>query len=275
MPRTRFNALGMAVLIGIGSVLTVSPQTGLAQSLERRVDRLEDRVSGSAMMRMMNQNETLQREITTLRGEIERLQRQIDDIRDQQRQLYLDLDGRLQALERADSESGTDGGDSDDGSGGDDTEMASDAELAGDDDLPVESSDEAANDAAEADSTAAREAYQSAFSELQAGRYDAAVEAFRQFLDDHPDAELAANARYWLGESHYVVRDFDAAMTAFKKVVNDHADSRKHPDALLKIGYVHLEQDRDEQGRETLQQVIEAFPDSTAARLARTRLEES
>ena len=263
--------LALAVALSMGAVLVTHAPMGQAQTLERRVDRLEDRVSGQAMMRMMNQSEQLQREITTLRGEIERLQRQIDDIRGQQRELYLDLDGRLQALESAaDNTSEGASGDSaaqDDGSSV--AEPSADGSASG---------DAAADTGAEADTDGetrgVRDAYDAAFNELRAGSYDAAAEAFRTFLDNHPDAELAANARYWLGESHYVVRDFDAAREAFEQVVDNHAGSRKHADALLKIGYVHLEQGRDEQGRTALQAVIEQFPDSTAASLAQQRLDE-
>ncbi|MEX0383119.1 tol-pal system protein YbgF [Spiribacter sp. 1M153] len=261
--------LAIAVALSMGTALIVhSPGSG-AQTLERRVDRLEDRVSGQAMMRMMNQSEQLQREVTTLRGEIERLQRQIDDIRSQQRELYLDLDGRLQALESAgDEEAAADGP-----AAGEPASADASADSGGEAPADTGASDggDAETDSADA---AAREAYDAAFSELRAGRYDAAAAAFQGFLQDYPEADLAANARYWLGESHYVVRDFDTALESFEQVVDNHADSRKHPDALLKIGYVHLEQGRDEQGRAALREVIEAFPDSTAASLAQQRLDE-
>jgi len=272
------SILALAVALTMGAALVTHAPAGQAQPLERRVDRLEDRVSGQAMMRMMNQGERLQREITTLRGEIERLQRQIDDIRDQQRQLYLDLDGRLQALESAPDDPSEGAGPDDDGAAAEPPEdesaageAATGAEAEGDASAPADADREAG---ADTDTGAVREAYDAAFNELRAGRYDAAAQAFRTFLADHPDAELAANARYWLGESHYVVRDFDTALEAFEQVVDNHTGSRKHPDALLKIGYVHLEQGREEKGREALQQVIEQFPDSTAASLAQQRLDE-
>lgn len=256
------GTLGLAVLLAFGSVLAINPPAAYGQNLDRRVDRLEDRLSGPAMMRMMNQNQTLQREITSLRGEIERLQRQMDDIRDQQRQLYLDLDGRIQALESAEpaEDPSTDEG-----------RETADAESS----MPDDGSGNApSGSTTDQDESAARAAYDEAFGALQAGRYDAAAEAFDAFIDDYPDVDLTANARYWLGESYYVVRDFDRALEAFQSVIDNHSGSRKHPDALLKMGYVHLEQDRREEGREALQTVIDDFPDSTAASLASTRLDE-
>jgi tol-pal system protein YbgF len=256
------GALGLTVLLVCGSVLITNPQTAHGQNLDRRVDRLEDRLSGPAMMRMMNQNQTLQREITSLRGEIERLQRQMDDIRDQQRQLYLDLDGRIQALESAQP-----AGDPPTDEGRETGEPESSMPDGG-------AENEQTGSTTDQDESAARAAYDEAFGALQAGRYDAAAEAFDTFIDTYPDVDLTANARYWLGESYYVVRDFDRALEAFQSVIDNHPGSRKHPDALLKMGYVHLEQDRTEEGQEALQTVVDDFPDSTAASLASTRLDE-
>ena len=49
-------------------------------------------------------------------------------------------------------------------------------------------------------------------------------------------------------------------------------DSGKAADALLKSGFVQLEQGRQAAGREALQAVLERYPDTPAARLASERL---
>jgi len=48
--------------------------------------------------------------------------------------------------------------------------------------------------------------------------------------------------------------------------------SRKVPDAMLKLGYTQLEQKKVAAGRATLEQLVERFPDSDAAKLAADRL---
>lgn len=240
-------------LLGLALGVALAATPSMAQSsLEQRVERMEERLNGSALMGLMNQADTLRSEVTTLRGEIEVLQRQIDDLRDQQRQIYLDLDERLLSLEAnpgdgdAISSETSDGGDS----------AASAGDQTGD------------------EGTAVQAAYQAAFDELRQGEYTAATSAFEQFLADHPDADLAANARYWLGESYYVVRAFSDALTHFQAVMDNHPESNKRPDALLKIGFVHFEQGRLEAAQDALEQVINDYPDTTAANLATQRLDQ-
>ncbi|MEX0451676.1 tol-pal system protein YbgF [Spiribacter sp. 218] len=287
----------IALTLAAGLLAALGPMPVVAQSnLEDRVSRLEQRLEGSALIGLMNQAESLRQEVTTLRGEIEVLQRQIDDLRDQQRQLYLDLDGRLQTLEQADPgtapgdaatgervATGGDGpgagdgaGDATDDGAGDGTDAPqtpATRRTTGDVDQPAVS--DAQSDAdAQADPAAAEAAYEAAFEILRAGRYAEATEAFEQFLADYPQAALAANARYWLGESHYVVREFETALGHFQQVIDNHPESNKRPDALLKIGYVHFEQGRMAQARTALERVIEAHPESTAANLARQRLDQ-
>jgi len=246
------NALALAI-----AFLWVASPSFAQSGLEQRVERLEQQLDGSALMSLMNQAETLRGEVTTLRGEIEQLQRQISDLKSQQREIYLDLDDRLLKMEA--------------GSVSEDTtthqSMTSDPTA----------SEEAGRQDAEpslSEDTTVRSDYDSAFAALRQGDYDAAVAAFEEFLTDHPDSELTANARYWLGESHYVVRQFDQALAHFQAVMDDYPESNKRPDALLKIGYVYYEQGQLDTAREALEQVIAEFPDATAANLANQRLDQ-
>lgn len=263
----RARLIASSMIAAASLALAATPV--MAQSnLEQRVMRIEQRLEGSALMGLMNQAETLRSEVTTLRGEIEMLQRQIDDLRDQQRQLYLDTDSRLQALEQggvaADSQT------QDTEAGASDEDAAAAAEDAGE--------QQASTDAAASDDTSGPEqiqaAYDRAFQTLRDGRYAEAAGDFEQFLLDYPEAPLAANARYWLGESYYVVRDFNNALEHFEQVIANHPASNKRPDALLKIGFVHFEQGRMDEARTALEQVVAEFPDSTAANLARQRLDQ-
>ena len=257
-------------LLGLAlSVVALAATPSMAQSsLEQRVERMEERLNGSALMGLMNQADTLRSEVTTLRGEIEVLQRQIDDLRDQQRQIYLDLDERLLSLE---ANPGNGDAISSETTDAETNQSANDSDGTASDGRGSAAS--AGNQAGD-ERAAIQAAYQAAFDELRQGEYAAATSAFEQFLADHPDTDLAANARYWLGESHYVVRAFDDALTHFQAVMDNHPESNKRPDALLKIGFVHFEQGRLEAARDALEQVINDYPDTTAANLATQRLDQ-
>jgi tol-pal system protein YbgF len=90
----------------------------------------------------------------------------------------------------------------------------------------------------------------------------------------HPDSNLRDNAEYWLAEISYAQQDFEGALAGFQKVISMYPASRKIPDAWLKVGYCQYELNRWAESRQALNIVVTQFPETTAARLARERLEE-
>ena len=105
------------------------------------------------------------------------MQHQLEQSNSRQKDLYLDVDQRLQRVEQA-TVSSTDlsvleGGSLDPVQ------------------LPVPGGTDRAN-------------YQAAFELLKQGRYDQAAIALQQFMVAFPDSELSDNAQYWLAETYYV-----------------------------------------------------------------------
>ncbi|MDP6694256.1 MAG: tol-pal system protein YbgF [Gammaproteobacteria bacterium] len=239
------------VIVAITGCLLVSGV--MAQSTRERLTNLEARLA--RLERTVNNNDSqtdmlrkiqqLQEENQALRNEIETLQ--FDTVRsaDRQRQLYLDLDQRLQALE------------------------AGSAPRVGAAPVP------AAGDTAPAATGATSDqlAYQAAFDLLKQGRYEEATAGFKNFLVVYPASNLKDNAQYWLAETHYVSQDYETALEGFQEVVTGYPTSRKIPDAWLKIGYCNYEMQRWNDARQALSVVTSRFPETTAARLARQRLD--
>ncbi|BCX81264.1 hypothetical protein MIT9_P0842 [Methylomarinovum caldicuralii] len=212
------------------------------EDLERRVRLLEQRLSSQALMDMLQRVDTLQREVQALRGQVEALQHEVE---------------RLRQAAPAGAAPAT---------------VTSAPEAP-----PVPPAAAASPPAVEeqaqpADPEAIRQAYRQAFDLLQAGHYDAAIDAFSTFLQRHPDAPLAPNAYYWLGEAYYVKRDFRAAADAFRQVVEHFPDSAKVPDALLKLGYIAEAQGDRQAARRYLEKVRDTWPTAHAAQLAAERL---
>lgn len=81
-----------------------------------------------------------------------------------------------------------------------------------------------------------RERYQYAFGLMSQARYDEAEAALKAFIEQHGDDPLAANARYWLGETYYVRKSFMDAAQAFFQAYKSTPDGAKAPDSLLKLG---------------------------------------
>ncbi|MBT8137457.1 MAG: tol-pal system protein YbgF [Gammaproteobacteria bacterium] len=204
--------------------------------------QVERVMENQSLISLLTELQQVTAELAELRNEVETLKFESEGARNRQRDLYVDIDGRLNALE-----SGAAGG------------------LA----APVTS--DGGNAATQAVSD--RDAYKAAFGLLEEGRYDEAGTAFAEFVARYPQSSLVDNAQYWFAEALYVERQFSKALTEFQRVVSEYPDSRKIPDALLKIGYSHYELKKYADSRAALERVVAEHPDSTAARLARQRLE--
>ena len=88
-----------------------------------------------------------------------------------------------------------------------------------------------------------------------------------------PEGDLTVNAYYWLGEVYLVKPQLEQAKQAFTIVATRFADHRKAPDAVYKLGVTHDRLGEKEQARRSMQTVIDDYPSSSAADLARKFLE--
>jgi tol-pal system protein YbgF len=217
--------------------------------LDRRVGSIERVVRNESLLQIATELDILRDEVRELRGHTDALQYESEGTATRQRDQYLDLDQRLQSLERR-----TRGGEP----------------LSA---VPLEERPPPVVATLPAPGGDDRGSYQAALELLRQGRYPQAEAAFTQFLADYPQSDLSDNAQYWLAETHYVNREFEAALAAFQEVIEKHPNSRKVPDALLKAGFCEYEMQRWADARKSLEAVVEQFPDSTAARLANQRLE--
>lgn len=250
--------VAFGVLAGCSTITpTDDPVYLRLQDLEARLIRIERVVNNESLIQIANQLEQLRADTQALRGEVETLRFETESGAERQRQLYLDIDQRLQALE-SQSRGGVDGGrqgfgaNAAPGSGGfGNAGGGAGGSVAGTD----------------------TETYQRAFELLQARRYGDAAQAFTRFLQAFPDSELADNAQYWLAETYYVQREFAAALPEFQKVLDLYPQSDKLADSLLKVGYCNYELKRWDAARTALQQVMRDYPGTTAAQLAVSRLE--
>lgn len=224
--------------------------TGLSLSAEARRDKApvvsvsEGNVSRSTAVDLLLQVDRLQKQIQLLRNQVEILTHEVKRLKKRQQVVLADIDRRVSVLERgaATSTKGVTGSGT----------TAATAAVPG-----------SANESKD---------YDAAFNLLKQGYYSRAAKAFSEFVRRYPNSALVSNARYWVGESHYVLRNFKLALTNFQKVLDDHPKSRKASDALLKIGFTHYEMKNWGLAREALQQVVKRYPRSRNAKSAQIRL---
>lgn len=268
-----YRAAARHLAITLGACTLAAPATLPAQApvsdrgdLTERVERLERVMNTGTLVDLLERVERLQTEVRDLRGQLEVQNHETGQLKQRQRELYLDLDGRLQQMEQGGAPPVAGGGIV----SGAQSEAPADATGA---ESQASSSASVETDGPVADPLAEQADYQAAFNLLKEARYDDAAAALEEFLQDYPDGAYADNAQYWLGESYYVTRKFPAALTEFETLVAKFPSSQKYTHAMLKIGYIHDELGRQGDARRVLEELVSRHPGSAAAGLAKKRLE--
>jgi tol-pal system protein YbgF len=219
---------------------------------EARIAKLEELIRNIGVIELVRQLEQTNSEIARLRGQIEVLTNENQQLQKRQRDFYLDLDSRMKRLEGAPAGA-----------------------------APASSSADAAAPPAQAQAPRvptreeqAREmkAYDAASNLFRRNDFKAAIDAFRAFVKDYPDSQLAVNANYWIGISYANLRDYRNALTTQQEILARYPQSSKAPDAMLAIAAIQIEQGDAGSARNTLEDIIARYPGSEAAGKARTRL---
>ena len=232
----------LAPLLAGCQVRDDDPYAVRERELEARVSQLDQVFKNQSLQGMSQRIDGLQEQLQTMRGEVEVLEHDQSLNTKQQRDLYQDLDKRLQKLE-----------------------MGMGAAPAAASSAPAV--------APPATGGADEAAYQKDFNLLKDGRFADAIKGYKGFMKQYPDSPLAPNALFWTGEAYYQMSDFDSALATFKKVVKDYPTSAKVSDAMLKIGYCQYEQQQWKSARQTLNAVVQNYPNTSAASLAAQRLQ--
>ncbi len=104
------------------------------------------------------------------------------------------------------------------------------------------------------------------------GNLEEARHGFSAFLTEYPNSDLAPNARYWLGESHYGKKDYKQAIDSYDRVELDYPQSEKVPSAILKKGYAYLALKDKKRASSAFKQVVTLYPRSPEAGKATEKL---
>ena len=116
------------------------------------------------------------------------------------------------------------------------------------------------------------ETYREAIILVGRGRHADAREIFEQVFAADSSGDLADNALFWIGETHFAAGDFTNAVRFYQRVVNEYPDQNKAPDALFKIALAQAKTGDLALARRTLNEVIERYPYSSTASSAKAEL---
>lgn len=183
------------------------------------------------------QLDEMQLEVNELRGAVELHTHKLEQILQRQRELYLEIDRRVESLAKAPMPS-------------------------------AEVSEPVVNE-----TQLESEMYDGAVNLiLKEKKYDEAIPEFRAFLKSYPQSEYAPNAHYWLGQLLFNKRDWGAAEQHFEQVVKFYPDSGKRADSILKLGVIAQKRSNIAKATQLFEQVISEYPNASEKRLAETRL---
>jgi tol-pal system protein YbgF len=118
----------------------------------------------------------------------------------------------------------------------------------------------------------AKDAFDRAKTDLDAGRTELAAMGFRSFIDQYPGSPLAADAQFMIGETHYVKDEYHQALTEYQIFLDTYGASDKRPLGMLRAGLCLLNLGSADQGAAMLRRVVESYPGTNEAAAARERL---
>lgn len=221
--------------------------------LRLQVQTLSERVDTMARSQLTQSNdlERLQEDVRRLTGRIEELQYKLDQLEKRQKDFYLDLDARLNALS----------------SGG----VAASAPPQGAT-APAATPPATPTASATAPAGNAKAEFEAALAKLQARDPKNALAAFETFLRQYPNDAQVPAAHFWAGTAALQLKQYETARRHFARVVYDTPKHELAPDAMLGLANA-LQGMGDEVGAtDMLKRLVERYPNTPAGQVARQRL---
>jgi tol-pal system protein YbgF len=114
--------------------------------------------------------------------------------------------------------------------------------------------------------------YSQGLSYYNGGQWDLSIQAFNDYLKYYKDTDRASNAQFYIGECYYSQGDYNRAIQAYDLCSEKYPTGNKAAAAQLKKGFSLLALDQKTAGIRELRSLIQRFPDSREADLARQRL---
>ena len=216
----------------------VAQEASIAEQRKSLEKALEESNANSATMRrslleLQSQIETLRAEVARLRGQDEQTARDMADLQRRQREVSQSTDERLRKFE------------------------------------PFKVSVDGREFVAD---PAERRDYEAALAIFRRGDFVVAQPALIDFVRRYPQSGYTPSVLFWLGNAQYATRDYREAITNLRSMLAQAADHTKAGEAMLAIANCQIELKDNRSARKTLEDLIQAYPQSEAAGAAKERL---
>ena len=115
--------------------------------------------------------------------------------------------------------------------------------------------------------------YEFATSFLKVGDYPTAERAFREFVLENPNHELAGNAQYWYAETFRIRQLYTDAASAYLEGYQKYPKGEKAPINLLKLGVSMVQIGEKDQGCKMINGVEEQYPKANQSVIQKAKYE--
>jgi tol-pal system protein YbgF len=196
---------------------------------------------------LYQQLEAMQLEIQSLRGTLEEQNYEIERLKKAEKERYADLDRRINEIQAQKTST-----------------PVIDMEGAGvaNENIPTSMDEDF-------------KTYTSAKQRVDNKEYNAAIAEFTLYLEFFPEGKYVPQAHYWLGELYMALEipEYDSAQNHFETVIKVFPSHPKVPDCLYKVALIYKAKNKKELAKQTFKKLINNFPGSATANLAKTQLQ--
>lgn len=219
------------------------------ETLNKRVTELERALQNSAQsqIQLLNDNERMRSEIARLRGQLEEANLVSTSGKSQQKDLYLDLDKRLEEQRNL--------------------MAAMEARLKQLEPVSVQA--HGVSHRVSANEKIQFEALQSALADQE---FKKAIRLSEEFEKQHPGSALAADVLFMKGTALYADKELRSSVAARRELISRFPKHPTIPQAMLNLAAGLEETGNPNTARRTLEELIKSHPKSAAAAEARKRL---
>lgn len=250
----RHLLVGLSLLVGVATPWVATAQAPIINvgsgSSGDRLSQLETAVNsqGQILYQIQQQLADNQRDIDTLRGQIQESEYKLNQVVERQKDLYMQLDQ----------------------AGGGSTASPDSAAASNPSSSPDTPAAPAASGGGEKEDYNAAVAL--AMNSKSKAQIDEAIGALQSFIKSYPKSSYQSNANYWLGQLNYNKGSKDDAAFYFATVVKEYPKSQKSSEALYKVGLIMQDKGQKDKAKAVYQQVLKQYPNSSGAKLAEKKL---
>lgn len=115
--------------------------------------------------------------------------------------------------------------------------------------------------------------FNTALADFTAGQWTLCIQGFDYYLRSFSRTDAADDAQWYIGECYYSDGKNVEAIDAFSRVITNFPTGDRVPDAYYKRGIALSAMGDVERARESFETLMQVFPDSDLARLAKQRLD--